>query len=106
AGSCAATGETGTAERATSSSSASLISDILIGAGHLPFRILALRVLALVVKLLAADEGEVRLRDASSKVQIERDEGEPLLLDLADQPSDLALVEEKLARAERIVVEA
>src|SRR6476646_5159638 len=69
-------------------------------AAGIPFR----EVVPLVVGLLALRQREGGLDLAVLEVQVERDEREPALLDLADQLVDLGPVHEHLALAPRGVV--
>src|SRR5690606_17549089 len=67
------------------------------GSLHLPFRGAALDGLALVVELPPPGQGQRHLRVTAAKVEIERNQREPLLLDGADQAPDLAGVQEQFA---------
>src|SRR5215217_7125764 len=71
---------------------------------HLAAGVALGHVLPLVVGLLALRERERGLDLAVLEVQVERDEGQPALLDLADQFVDLGAVHEHLALAARGVV--
>src|SRR3712207_3582425 len=70
----------------------------------LPARVALGEVVPLVVGLLALGQREGGLDPAVLEVQVEGDEGEPALLDLAHQLVDLAPVHEHLALATRRVV--
>src|SRR3954463_10690857 len=74
------------------------------GALHLAVGVAAGEVLALVVGPLAAGEGQLDLDLPGGEVERERDERQPALLRLADEPLDLRLVQEQLPRAPRLVV--
>src|ERR671930_822014 len=60
--------------------------------------------LALVEAVLAAREGDLDLRAWAGEVDARRHEGQAALLDPADEPVDLALVGQELARAFGVVV--
>jgi hypothetical protein len=73
-------------------------------AGHLALELALLDRPALVADVLAARQRDLDLRARPLEVHAGRDQGQPLLLGLADQPLDLALVHEELARPLRLVV--
>src|SRR4051794_31625209 len=60
--------------------------------------------LPLVVRLASAGEGELDLGVPVAPVELQRHEGEPALLRLAQQPLDLGLVQQQLALPARGVV--
>src|SRR5204863_4839322 len=70
---------------------------------HLPVVLPLQRGLAFLVLSLAPAQAELDLRDAVGEVDAHRDEREPLLLLLADQPLDLSAMQQQLPRAQRIV---
>src|SRR3954453_19004346 len=72
------------------------------GALHLAVGVAAGEVLALVVRALTAGEGQLDLDLPGREVQRQRDQRQPALLRLADQPLDLRLVQEQLAGASRL----
>src|SRR5574338_482391 len=76
------------------------------GARCLPLRLTPLQIFPLVVLLLAPAQRQADLGLAAREVDLERDECQPLLLDRADQPLDLAPVQQELARAHGRVVPA
>jgi hypothetical protein len=59
---------------------------------------------SLVMELLAAGERESDFESAAAKVEIEGNQGKTLLLNLADEPSNLLRVEEELPRSLGILV--
>ena len=66
----------------------------LHGSALVPLLRSLLQLLALVVKLATARETEGDLREPTSEVKIQRNQGEPLLLHLSNQTSDLATAEQ------------
>src|SRR5580765_6570546 len=71
---------------------------------HLPLGLLLGQRLPLVVGLLAAAERDLDLCLAVLEVERDRDESDPALLGLADQPDDLGAVQQQLAFPPRLVV--
>src|SRR3990172_7789224 len=75
---------------------------------HLPpglaLDIAALDRLALVVDLLAAPDADLDLREPVLEVELQRDQREPLLLDLPGELRDLAAMQQDLAPALWLVV--
>src|SRR5207248_1044199 len=71
---------------------------------YLALLLARLQVAAAVPGVLALGERYLHLGVASLEVHAGGDECEPLLLRLADQPFDLALVHEQLARPLRLMV--
>src|SRR5690606_20220171 len=78
---------------------------VLEATGDLALRIAPFHILPLVVEFLALCERQADLGDPRSEMEVERDEGEPFLLHLADELAQLAPMEEELARAEGVMVE-
>ena len=67
--------------------------------------VLLCRVLTLVIELFALGERDLDLDEASAEVDRQRDQRVAVLLDLAKQARDLALVHQEPARTKRIFVE-
>src|SRR5699024_12766137 len=66
-------------------------------ADRLPLCSPAREILALVVRLLTARDGQRDLHPAADEVQRQRDEGRVAVADLTDQGVDLAAVQQELA---------
>src|SRR5215207_7478274 len=71
---------------------------------HLALHLALLDRLALVADVLAARQRDLDLRARALEVEPRRHQRQPLLARLADQPLDLALVHQQLARALGLVV--
>lgn len=56
------------------------------------------------MKFSAFAEGQLALKTAVLEIQTQRNERQPLFRCPSDEPSNLAAIEEKLSRSQRIVV--
>ena len=73
---------------------------------HFPLVLPAFEGIALIALGLAAAEAELQFDPAFTEVECERYQGEPFLLHGHEDLADLALMQEQLTRARRLVVEA
>ena len=67
-----------------------------LGAVHLALLLALHEFPALVIGVAALGQSDLDLREAVDEVDLERDEGEALFVDLAGQPIDLASVNQQL----------
>ena len=67
--------------------------------------VLLLEIFALVVLLLAANQGKLGLDPATKEIEIERHQSQALPFDGADKASDFATMHEKLSRPRRLMIE-
>src|SRR4029453_4187177 len=71
-----------------------------------PFSHLALESLPLVVEFFAARQTELDFDPTAFEIEFQRNQRKPALLGLSGKPLDLAAMEQQLARARRLMVEA